>query len=100
RQPRARPCTPPQIFLSRHFENCRVSPKKQRRLALDRIDVWPAAIDNLVRDDRIDRFIKDWLRMEQRWKSGHDREQDNPKRDPLEESQTMILFIHDPRRHR
>src|SRR5205823_4102044 len=58
------------IILSRHFENCRVSPKKQRWLALDRIDVRPAAIDNLVRDDRIDCFINDWLRMEQRWKSG------------------------------
>ena len=72
------------VVFSSDLEDRGVSPEQQRRLALDRVDVWPAAIDNLVRHHGINRFIIDGLRMNERWQPRRDREQHDRRDGELE----------------
>jgi hypothetical protein len=67
------------IELACYFEYCRVRPEEEWRLALYRINIGPASIENLVRHNGIYPLTVDWLGMHKRWKANHDGEKDYPK---------------------
>jgi hypothetical protein len=67
------------IELSRYFEYCGVRPEEKRRLALYRVNVGPASVDDLVRHHRIHFFAVNWLRMQKRREANCNREEDYPK---------------------
>jgi len=67
------------IELACYFEYRCVRPEEEWRLALYRINIGPAAIDNLVRHDGIYAFTVDWLGMYKRRKANRDGEEDYPK---------------------
>ena len=81
----ARPhATPSNCISPLYLEHGRIGQNNERRLALHRVDVRPASVDDLVRHDGIHGFIVDGLWMEKRWKSGRDREQNDRNRGELE----------------
>jgi hypothetical protein len=67
------------IVLAYYFEYDGVRPKEKWRLALYRVDVRSASVDDLVRHDGIHPFTVDWLRMKKGWEANHDGEEDQPK---------------------
>jgi hypothetical protein len=68
------------IEFARYFEYGRVRPKEKRRLALYRVNVRSASVDDLVRHDGIYPFTVDRLRMQKGWETNRGGEEDNPKR--------------------
>jgi hypothetical protein len=48
------------VELASGFDYSGIQPKQQWWLALYRVDVWPASVDDFIGDDRIDGFIVDW----------------------------------------
>jgi hypothetical protein len=67
------------IELACYFKYRRVRPEEKWRLALYRINIGPASINNLVRYDGIHSFTVDWLGMHKRRKANGDGEEDYPK---------------------
>ena len=73
-------CSAIQFVLSRDFEGRRICPEQQRRLAIHRVNVGTASVDDLVRYYRISRLIINRQWMQKGRKANCNREKDYPKR--------------------
>ncbi len=68
------------IKFACYFEYSGIGPEKERRFALNRVNVRSTSVNDLVRYDGIHRFTINWLRMQKRRKANCNREKNNPKR--------------------
>jgi hypothetical protein len=82
------------IELACYFEYCGVRPEEKWWLALYRVNVRPAAVDDLIRDHRIYCFTVDWPGIDKRRKANRDREEDNPKHGKAKLARPMSWHTH------
>jgi hypothetical protein len=68
------------IEFTCYFEYRGVGPKEEWRFALYRVNVRPASVNDLVRDDGVHCFTVDCPGMNQGGKADSNREKNNPKR--------------------
>jgi hypothetical protein len=82
------------IKLARYFEYRRVRPKQEWRLALYRVNVGSASVDDLVGHDGIHLFTVNWLGMQKGGEANRDREKDNRKRGEAKSPRAMSRHTH------
>jgi hypothetical protein len=82
------------IELACYFEHCGVRPEEKWRLALYRVNVGSASVDDLIGHDGIHPFTVNWLGMQKGWKANRYREEDNPKGGEAKSPRLMSWHTH------